>query len=79
MKKIFALALALMMVLAAFAGCANDATEPTETPVGTEAPEGTEAPATTDTPTQLSPLKARRSSSAASGPSPATMPPTACL
>ncbi|PWM62552.1 MAG: amino acid ABC transporter substrate-binding protein [Clostridia bacterium] len=42
MKKIFALALALMMVLAAFAGCTNGTTEPTE------APTGTEAPATTD-------------------------------
>ena len=57
MKKIFALALALMMVLAAFAGCANDATEPTETPVGTEAPEGTEAPATTDTPDATEPAE----------------------
>ena len=57
MKKIFALALALMMVLAAFAGCANDATEPTETPVGTEAPEGTEAPATTDNPDAAEPAE----------------------
>ena len=57
MKKIFALALTLMMVLAAFAGCANDATEPTETPVGTEAPEGTEAPATTDNPDAAEPAE----------------------
>lgn len=39
MKKIFALALALMMALAAFAGCNNSTTDPTGTPAASATPD----------------------------------------
>ena len=50
MKKIFALALALMMVLAAFAGCNNSTTDPTGTPAAGATPDpGAKEPAQGET------------------------------
>lgn len=49
MKKIFALALALMMVLAAFAGCNNSTTDPTGTPAAGATPDPGAEPAQGET------------------------------